>query len=69
MTLVDEVQNIAIAGDLALVTVFFGSAFSSMSSRRRLFEVEMFSILFDAPVLCPMGITYSRRSLRLTFLR
>lgn len=68
MTLVDEVQNIAIAGDLALVTVF-GSAFSSMSSRRRLFEVEMFSILFDAPVLCPMGITYSRRSLRLTFLR
>lgn len=40
-----------------------------MSSRRRLFEVEMFSILFDAPVLCPMGITYSRRSLRLTFLR
>ena len=68
MTLVDEVQNIAIAGDLALVTVFW-LCLSSMSSRRRLFEVEMFSILFDAPVLCPMGITYSRRSLRLTFLR
>ena len=30
---------------------FFGSTFSSISSRRRLSEVEMFSILFEALVL------------------